>query len=32
MGSAQKTGVSASNFKDFMDLESYETAWRGFKS
>ena len=24
---AQKTGVSASNFKDFMGLGSYETAW-----
>lgn len=25
--SAQKTGVSASNFKDFMGFGSYETAW-----
>jgi transposase-like protein len=24
---AQKTGVSASNFKDFMGFGSYETAW-----
>lgn len=24
---AQKTGVSASNFKDFMSFGSYETAW-----
>jgi len=25
--SAQKTGVSASNFKDFMGFGSYETSW-----